>query len=242
MFKLTHAYQFPKTRWTIVARSGDTDETTRQTALGELCELYWPPVYAFVRSKGNSPQDAEDIVQGFFARLLERNDFSRADPSKGKMRWFLLASVKNHMANEVRNATCQKRGGETAPLSIDLHDAEERCLVPEPADHLAPDKIFQRQWVITLLDHVLQKLEKRYSDDGKAELFNALKPTLTPGTRIPPHAETANRLGMNEDALRVAVHRLRQRYARELRNTIADTLGPGEDPEEEIRAMMTAFD
>lgn len=242
MRDLTRAHSFPNTRWTVVARSGAADDAVRQKALAELCELYWPPVYAFVRGRGHTPHDAEDLVQGLFADLLAREDFAQTDAAKGRLRTFLLAAAKNYMANEARKAGRQKRGGGTAPLSLDLDAAEERCQVPEPADETTPDKLYQRQWVVTLLNHVLEELGTRYARDGKAGLFDVLKPALTPGAPMAPYAEIAPRVGMSEGALKVAVHRLRHRYGTLLRETVADTLGPGEDPEEEIRAMMTAFD
>lgn len=242
MHDFTRSPAFPNTRWTIVARSTGADEPARHKALSELCELYWPPVYAFVRGKGNSPHDAEDLVQGFFAQILSRNDFAHADPSKGKLRTFLLASLKNYMANERHKAGRQKRGGGIAVLSLDQDEAEAHCHVPEPQDDTTPDKLYQRQWVVTLLDQVLRKLGARYAEDGKGEVFETLKAALTPGAPMAPYAEIAARLGMNEPAVRVAVHRLKQRYGALLRETVADTLGPDENPEEEIAAMMSCFD
>lgn len=237
----TRANRFPNTRWTMVARSSDADDAIRKKALSELCELYWPPVYAFIRSKGNSPHDAEDLAQGFFAQILERDDIAKTDASKGKLRSFLLASVKNFMANEWRKASRQKRGGEQAVLSLNQNDAETRFHVPEPSDDTTPDKVYERQWVMTLLAHVLEELGERYKDDGKEALFEALKPTLTPGAPMPPYAEVAARLEMSESALKVAVHRLKQRYGTLLRETIADTIGPDEDPEEELGHLLSVF-
>lgn len=241
MPEFTRANQFPNTRWTMVARSSDADDSTRQRALSELCELYWPPVYAFIRSKGNSPHDAEDLAQGFFADLLSREDLASTDASKGKLRSFLLASVKNFMAKEWRKASRQKRGGGQAVLSLNQDEGETRFHVPEPKDESSPDKVYERQWVMTLLAHVLEELGVRYEKDGKGDLFETLKPTLTPGAPMAPYVEVAEQLGMSESALKVAVHRLKQRYGTLLRETIADTLGPDEDPEEELGHLMTAF-
>lgn len=243
MADLTRAYQFPNTRWTMVARSVEDDAERRLTALDELCRLYWPPVYAFVRSKGNTPHDAEDLVQGFFAKLLSRDDLAHLDQSKGKLRSFLLASVKNYMANEWEKATRQKRGGGIAVLSLDQSEAEDHCFViPEPKESTTPDVIFQRQWIMTTLKHVLGELGVRYEKDGKEALFESLKPTLTPGAPMAPYAEIAETLGMSVSAVKMAVRRLKQRYAQLLCETVADTLGPEEDPEEEIAALMGSFD
>ena len=242
MSDFTRANQFPNTRWTMVARSTEADDTTRQKALSELCELYWPPIYAFIRSKGNSPHDAEDLAQGFFASVLARQDIGKTDASKGKLRSFFLASVKNYMANEHRKNTRQKRGSGQAVLSLNLDEAETRFHVPEPRDDNSPDKVYQQQWVMTLLSHVLENLGTRYEKDGKGELFKALKPALTPGAPMAPYSELAPTLGLSESALKVAVHRLKQRYGTLLRETIADTLGPDEDPEEELGQLMTVFE
>lgn len=241
MPEFTHAHQFPSTRWTIVGQAAGNDQAIRRKALTELCELYWPPVYAFIRSKGNSPHDAEDLAQGFFAQLLTREDLAHTDASKGKLRTFLLRAAKNYMSNEWKKANRQKRGGGKVLLSLDAGEGETLYRAPEPRDDLTPDRVFERQWVLTLLKHVLSQLERRYEKDGKAPLFEALKPTLTPGAPMPPYAEVAAALEMSEAALKVAVHRLRQRYGVLLKECIADTLGPGEDPDEELSSLMTAF-
>lgn len=237
----SHLHLFPSTRWTLVARAGHFDEATRTKALSELCELYWPPVYAFVRSKGNSPADAEDITQGFFAKLLSREDLARTDRDRGKLRSFLLAAVKNYMSSEWRKANRQRRGGDRVVLSLNQEEAEGHLHAHELKDETTPDKVFERQWALTLLSHALQRLEERYREDGKGALFDYLKPALTPGAPMQSYGKIAAELGLSVSAMKVGVHRLRQRYGVMLRQTIADTLGPGEDADEELRHLRSVF-
>ncbi len=242
MAEPSRPHPFPATRWSIVLRSADADEATRHKALGELCEIYWPPIYAYLRGQGKSSQDAEDLKQGLFAEILARDDFARTDRSKGKLRSFLLASLKNHQINEWRRTNRQKRGGGVELIPLHSGDAETRFGPQEPADRITPDKPFLRQGLRSLLDHALGRLERRYSENGNARLFQALKPALTPGAPIDSYAELAGRLGLSESALKVAVHRLRQRFGIVLREAVADTIGPDEDADEELRHLMTAFD
>ena len=232
---------FPQTRWTLIAKSSDVDGQTRTKALTELCELYWPPVYAFVRSRGQSPHDAEDLVQGFFARLLERSDFACVDESRGRLRTFLLSAVTNYMNTAWEKENRQKRGGGRVILSLDDTTAESLVHLPEPTDDLTPDRIFERQWALTLLDQVFTQLRQRYEENGKLTLFNALQGTLTPVGLDRPMADIATELDLTLSNLKVASHRLRQRYATLLRETLADTLTEGEDPDEELAHLITNF-
>lgn len=237
----THAHQFPDTRWTLIARSTEAEDAVRQEALSEICELYWPPVYAFVRHKGCSPHDAEDLTQGFFASLLRRDDLGKVDATKGKLRTFLLVSVKHFIANEWKRSARKKRGGDKVILSCDHKQAEALLLSSEPADQESPDTVFQREWVITVLRHVLGELGERYRKDGKGDLFRALSPGLTPGGPSEQYATLANQLGMTESAVKTAAFRLRERYRDLLRAAIAATLGPGEDVDLELRELMSLF-
>ena len=232
---------FPQTRWTLIARSSDLDGQTRTKALTELCELYWPPVYAFIRSRGHSPHDAEDLVQGFFARLLERSDFACVDESRGRLRTFLLSAVTNYMNSEWTKENRQKRGGGRVILSLDDTTAESRVHLLEPSDDLTPDRVFERQWAMTLLDQVFTQLRQRYEETGKLTLFSALQGTLTPAGLDRPMADIAAELNLTLSNLKVASHRLRQRYAALLRETLADTLVEGEDPDEELAHLISNF-
>ncbi len=232
---------FPTTQWSLVVRAASTDPAERETALAEICARYWPPVYAFIRSRGHSPHDAEDLTQGLFAELLERNDFARADASHGRLRSYLLTSATNHLASEWRRQRRLKRGGNAVLLSIDATDAEKHCLIPEPVDELSPDRVFDRQWAITVMEQVVRGLEERYEKKGQLELFHALKPFINLSEVPAAQGDIAQRLGMTSQAFRVALHRLRQRYADHLRETVCDTIGKDESVESEIGHLMQAF-
>ncbi|HZN66003.1 MAG TPA: sigma-70 family RNA polymerase sigma factor [Tepidisphaeraceae bacterium] len=235
---------FATTRWTLVvaagaARPDGTPEARK--ALSELCALYWYPVYAYVRRRGKNAEDSLDLTQGFFTRLIEKNDLAAADPARGRFRGWLLASVKNYLANEWDRVTARKRGGGRSILSIDADDAEDRYR-REPAHHLTPERIFDRRWALTLLERALSALQSECERDGKAGLFAALKPTLTGDGRDPsnPYRDLAEVLGMTEGSVKVAAHRLRRRYRDLLRLHIAETVGRPEDVDDEIRDLFAA--
>lgn len=232
---------FPTTQWSLIVRAAADDPADREWALAEICTLYWPPVYAFIRSRGNPPHDAEDLTQGFFAELLRRHDFAKADAAHGRLRSYLLSAASNHLNSEHRRETRQKRGGGAAVLSFDTVDEEARCLIPEPMDDLTPDRVFERQWAITVMERVVSTLAQRYADKGQAKLFAALKPFINADDNGGRQADLARELGMSEQALRTAIHRLRQRYGEVLRQTVKTTLGHGESVEEEITCLMAAF-
>lgn len=232
---------FPTTQWSLIVRAAADDAAEREKALAEICALYWPPVYAYIRSNGSSPHDAEDLTQEFFAVLLKRNDFAKADAAHGRLRSYLLTAAKNHLHSEHRREHRQKRGGGLDILSFDVGDAEGRCLIPEPVDHESPDRVYERQWAITVMEGVVSALAQRYAEKGQSELFNTLKPFINVSEGTTPQTELAHQLGMTEQALRVAIHRLRQRYGDILRQTVKATLGHGESVEEEIACLMAAF-
>ena len=219
------------------ANGGSPEE--RQRALADLCQLYWPPVYAFIRSGGHTPHDAEDLTQGFFAQFLRRQDFQKTDASRGRLRSYLLAAAKHYLSDERRKEGRQKRGGEVTILSFDAAEAESRCLMP--ADDMTSERVYVRQWATTLLENVIQRLEESYVRKEKGPLFEALKPFIMSGADTEKQAEIAKSLDMSDAAVRVAVHRLRQRYAVLLREAVSDTLGPNEDLETELRELMAAF-
>lgn len=232
---------FPTTQWSLISRARNADPKVQHEALSEICQLYWPPVYAFIRSRGYSPHDAEDLTQDFFAELLNHNDFAKANVGMGRLRSYLLTAIKNHLASEYRRNTCLKRGGTKVILSLDADSAETRCLIPQPLDEMTPEKVFERQWVITLMERVVVDLESIYAVKKQEALFIALKPYIMTTSRSMPQADIAEKLGMSEAALRVAVHRLKQRYANLLRQTVKSTLGEDENVETEISHMMTVF-
>jgi RNA polymerase sigma factor (sigma-70 family) len=232
--------RFLTTHWSVVLAVGRSDSTRSQTALARLCQTYWYPLYAYVRRRGHSPHDAQDLTQEFFARLLERHSLASADPNRGRFRSFLLSSLNHFLAHEWEKVRAQKRGGRCEVLSLDLALAEERYDL-EPADTSSPDKLFDKHWAGALLEEVLNQLEAEYQQAGKAELFAGLKQTLTGTRESQPYAVLAARLGMNEAAIKVAVHRLRKRYRQLLRAEIANIVADSEQAEDELRYLFTAL-
>jgi RNA polymerase sigma factor (sigma-70 family) len=234
------AAKFALTRWSVVLAAGSNDSTHARDALENLCRTYWHPIYAFVRRQGHSPPDAQDLTQEFFARFLAKNYVGAADRSKGRFRSFLLASLKHFLANEWDKAGAQKRGSHPVLIPINARSAETSYGL-EPAENITAEKIFERRWALTLLEQVLSRLREEYTRDGKARLFEELKSTLTGERRSVPYAEIGPRLDMSEGAVKVAVHRLRQRYRELLREEIAHTVSGPEEVEEEIRALFSAL-
>lgn len=238
---LTGKYAFPTTRWTLVAQASGERAADRQKALETLCQIYWPPVYAFIRSKGADHAEAEDLTQGFFVELLSRSDFEKASKERGRLRTFLLSSAKNFMTNDWRHRNRQKRGGGAAVISLDLEQKEGGAGILEPSDEVTPEVLFERQWTLTLLGQVLTELGRRYGEKGQSELFENLKPIIAEGPGALDYALVAEELDMKENAVKVAAHRLRNRYARLLRETIADTVVDEAEVEAELRHLMTVF-
>jgi RNA polymerase sigma-70 factor (ECF subfamily) len=231
---------FATTHWTVVLAAGRRTTPQSDHALEELCQVYWYPLYAYVRRHGHSKEDAEDLTQGFFARFLKRNYLEGLTSEKGRFRAFLLAALKHFLSNERDRAMCQKRGGGETVLSLDWQDAETRYQI-EPADNLSPDKLYDRAWAIMLLEKVIARLRDESAAEGKATLFEHLKPFLMVGKGAIPYAQAAADLGLNEGAARVAVHRLRRRYRELLREEIAQTLSDPAMLEEELHALFNAF-
>lgn len=231
---------FATTRWSLVRLAARNDTTRAQRALSSLCEAYWYPLYAYVRRQGHSPHDAQDLTQEFFARLLESNSLAKLDRERGRFRAWLLASLKHFLANEWDRARAAKRGGGLHLVSLDEATAEERYKL-EPADELSADRIFERRWAMMLLDTVLGALEREYAAGGKSALFDKLKPCLAGSRESQPYAELARELGMSEGAVKVAVHRFRQRYRELLRVEIAHTVSSPEEVDEEIRYLFSVL-
>jgi RNA polymerase sigma-70 factor (ECF subfamily) len=233
---------FATTRWTLVAAAGgDTSEET-SAALATLCETYWYPLYAFARRRGNDAHAAQDLTQGFFATVLEKDYLRDADRERGRFRSFLLAAFSNYASKQRDHAAAQKRGGGKTPLSLDFEHGESRyCL--EPADELTPERIFERRWALTLLDRVVTRVRDELAASGKEQVFDALKGTLT-GAPVGSYREIGVSLGMSEGAVKVAAHRLRKRYRACLRAEIADTVADAaSNPDaidDEIRHLIEA--
>jgi len=231
---------FATTHWSVVLSAGDRRSPESSRALETLCQTYWYPLYAYVRRTGRRPEDAQDLTQAFFERLLEKDWLSAADQKRGRFRSFLLSSLKHFLANEWDRMSAQKRGGHLRILSLDAQSAETR-FHREPADTASPDKAFDRRWALTLLDTVLSRLQTEYASEGKSKLFETLKGTLGGDRASAPYARIARELESSEGAVKVAVHRLRQRYRRLLRSEIAQTVEKEADVEDELRHLFAAL-
>lgn len=231
---------FATTRWTVVLTAGRKSSPDSDRALAELCQTYWYPLYAYVRRHGHSKEEAEDLVQAFFERFLARNYLGGLASARGRFRAFLLASLKHFLANEWDKTRRLKRGGHIEHLSLDWQEAHERYHL-EPPDLASPDRLFDRVWALALLARVVERLAEDCARDGKRELFARAKTFLTLGSAAIPYAAAARELGMDEGALRVAVHRLRKRYRELLRDEIAQTLTDPAAVEEELKSLRAAL-
>ncbi len=230
---------FTTTHWSVVLQAGKTETPGAHAALEKLCNSYWFPLYACVRREGYDPHDASDLTQEFFARLLEKNALRHADQARGRFRTFLLASLKNFLANERAKANSTKRGGSVAHFSLDAAAAESR-FASEPSDNLTPDKIFERRWAATVLELAVGRLSREYAAAGKAELFEALKSYVWGDGKL-GYAEIGAKCEMSEGAVKVAAHRLRDRYRELLRSEVGRTVGTAEDADDELRHLISVM-
>jgi RNA polymerase sigma factor (sigma-70 family) len=231
---------FVSTRWTMVLSAGRKSSPQSDRALSELCQIYWYPLYVFVRGRGHTHEDAEDIVQAFFGRFLEKNYLDGLSAERGKFRAFLLACLKHFLANESDKASRQKRGGGVQHLSLDWQDAEARFQL-EPRDEASPDRAFDRAWALALLERVITRLREECMAAGNARLFEETRGYLMVGESAIPYAQAAQTLGIGEGAVRVAVHRLRKRYRALLREEIAQTLVEPAQVTEELESLRIAL-
>ncbi|MGA3268323.1 MAG: RNA polymerase sigma factor [Verrucomicrobiota bacterium] len=231
---------FATTHWTVVLEAGKRPTPQADRALEELCRAYWFPLYAYVRRRGHTREDAEDLTQAFFARFLAKNYLEGLNAERGRFRAFLLASLKHFLINDWKKSQRQKRGSGQAPLSLDWQTADTKFQVAA-ANEPSPDRAFDREWAVALLAKVIQRLQQECQTEGKARLFEQLKIFLMAGKGELSHAGAAQRLGLDETAVRVAVHRLRKRYRQLLRDEIAQTLSNAADVDEEMRALFGAF-
>lgn len=231
---------FATTKWTLIATAGRDSTPESRKALAELCSAYWYPLYAFVRRKGNQPAEAQDLTQSFFAELMEKERLQLADQTRGRFRSFLLASLQNFLMNRARDARAAKRGGDKQFLTLDFARGEERYL-REPAHELTAERIFERRWATELLDKTVSRLREEYESAGKLAVFEQLAPHLG-GDHGASYEQIAERLGMMEGAIKVAVHRLRKRCRELLRSEIAQTVSSAEDVDEELRTLFRAVE
>jgi RNA polymerase sigma factor (sigma-70 family) len=235
-----HRSVFATTHWSVVLAAGDASSPRADLALADLCRTYWYPLYVFVRRKGHPAHDAQDLTQAFFARLLEKNYVAQADRERGRFRTYLLAAFTHFLADEWDKSRRLKRGGSHETISFDAASAEERYLL-EPVDHFDAAKLYERRWVATLFDKVLARLEHDFRDSGKGELFDALKHSLLADPSGVTYAETAAGLGMKEDAVKQAVHRMRRRYRELFREELAQTVAGPTEVEDELKYLFAVL-
>jgi len=230
---------FRTTRWSVVVAAGGAEAAAAREALATLCATYWYPLYAYARRRGADRERAADLVQGFFAALIEKDWAGDADRGRGLFRAFLITAFRRHCAKEHRHDVAEKRGGGRAVLSIDFDEGESR-LAAEPSPDADPDGAFERRWAVTLLARAFERTRREFEGAQRAELFEALVPCVGgPGTTR-PYADIAASFGMTENAVRVAVHRLRGRYRENIRAEIRDTVADDASVDEEIRHLMEA--
>lgn len=217
--------------------AGDGEGREARSALETLCRDYWRPLYYYARRSGQSPEDAEDLTQGFIMGLLESGSIARATPERGRFRTFLLSSFGNFMANRHREQSTQKRGGGMAAFSIEAEETETAFAL-EMTDSATPESLYERSWALALLDSVMERLKQEYIEADRGELFSAVQPYLAGGGPRPGYAKIAAALGLSESALGVAVHRMRKRYAAMLREEIAGTVAGEEEVDDELQHLM----
>lgn len=234
------ARDFRTTRWTVVLAAAHSEAPGAEDALAQLCRTYWCPLYAFVRRRGNSPVDAEDLTQGFFERLLEKEYLADLTPGMGRFRSFLLTALNHFLANEWDRAQTRKRGGDRVIVSLDDQDAETRYQF-EPVDNVTPETLFEQRWALTVLERVLARLRDEFVASEKAGLFDQLKAFLTADQPACSYGDVAARTGLKEGTVKVAVHRLRRRYGELLRAEIAETVHDPEEVEDEIRHLISVL-
>jgi len=228
--------QFTTTHWSVVLTAGNHDAPQAAQALEQLCRTYWYPLYAYVRRRGRDPEDAMDLTQAFFERFLEKNYLDQVDRRKGRFRSFLLAALNHFLADEWDRSRRQKRGGPHQTFSLDSSAAEERYRI-EPADHQSPEAIYERRWALTLLEQVLQQLETDFRAAGKGAEFEALQVFLVGDKGEVSYASAAARLGLSDNAVGVAIHRMRRRYGELFLQAIAHTVADPADVDEEIKHL-----
>jgi RNA polymerase sigma-70 factor (ECF subfamily) len=235
------AANFRTTHWSVVLRAADIHTAESAQALESLCRNYWYPIYVFVRRRGHEPEEAKDLTQEFFARLLETESLRAADPSRGRFRTFLLGATKNFLAKERRDATRLKRGGGQQFIAWDQFDPEERYQLEPLSDDASPEAFFDRGWARTLVGRVLSRLQEEMEREQLSDRFVWLKRFLQCDAADASYAEVASQLGLSEPAVKSAIHRLRRRYAQLVREEITQTVVSPEDVEEEIRHLIRAL-
>ena len=230
---------FDSTHWSVVIAAGGDDSTAR-AALSSLCQTYWSPLYAYVRRRGATVEDAQDLTQGFLASLLERRDFGGLRRERGRFRAFLLASLQHYLANDAARRRTQKRGGGAPIGSLSFDDAEDRYRT-EPADPTTPEMLYERRWALVVIDRVLARLRDEWDAAKRGDEFDALKACLLGAPPAGGYAAVARSLGTSEGAVKVAVHRLRRRFQAELTHDIGQTVSDSSEVDDEIRYLIRAL-
>lgn len=233
----SHNERFATTNWSVVLAAGGAQSSNARLALSALCELYWYPLYAFIRRRGYDSVEAQDLTQAFFTMVLEKHSFSVADPARGRFRSFLLTALKNFLAKQWREQRSQKRGGNKPLLSINFQDADDRY-AQEPEHKLTAELVYDRKWALTVLKITMARLSHDYAAAGKSAIFNAIKGHLSSETPALSIREIGDSLKMTDGAVKVAIHRLRRRYRDLLRNEIADTVVDPADVDDELRSLF----
>lgn len=234
------ASSFATTRWSMVLVAGHNSSPDADAALATLCETYWFPLYAYARRRGHNANEAQDVTQEFFARLIEKDYVAAADPERGRFRAFLLTTFKHFLSKERDKGKAQKRGGGRSPLSLDFASGESRY-VTGVTDTLTPEQLYDRQWTVALLDRVMRRLEEEMRESGKADWFDRLKEFIVGSSGGATYAKAAESLGATEAAAKMATHRMRKRYRVLLRREIAETVEHVADVEDEIRSLFATL-
>lgn len=230
---------FTTTRWTVVLAAGCEDSANSRAALADLCERYWPPLYSYARRQGHSLDDAQDLTQAFFTRLIEKHYVQDADPLRGRFRSFLLASFKHFLANEWDRGRAQKRGGGWRTVAIDGETAEAHYVAVAAADPVTPEMLFERHWAEGVLARTRAALRAEYEAAGKTDVFQQLEGMLTGEKRL--YADVARELGTTEGAVKVRVHRLRRRFRELLEAEVGATVADDGEVEDEIRHLIAVL-
>ena len=231
---------FHTTHWSVVLAARDQGGAGASEALASLCATYWYPLYAFVRRSGSTPHDAEDLTQEFFYSFLKRDSLMNVSPVAGKFRSYLLACLKNFLANERRRARTQKRGAGVQVIPLDSGTADTRYQA-EPNENVTPEVLFERRWAYTVLERTMDELRREYAQRGKAELFQELRGFLPGDAASASRAELAAKHGISVGALDVAIHRLRQRFGALLREQVARTVSSADEVEPELRYLISVI-
>lgn len=229
--------RFDTTAWTVVLAAGKDDSGIAGRALQALCETYWYPLYSYIRRQGNSPEDATDLTQEFFLQFLEKEWVKDADPGRGRFRSFLLGCVRHFLSNERAKARAQKRGGGQTCLAMDFDTAEQRYQLG-PSHALTPENLFDAEWALTILEAVLSRLASEFEVAGKSKIFEHLRPSLLGDGLERSYEELGRELEMTAGAVRVAIHRMRRRYAALLHDTVAETVQNPGDVEAELEYLI----